>query len=117
MADPTRVQGFLSGSAATPSNGLVLASMVAPVAAAVRLVAATAASSGGSPTVLDLRKNGASMYHGSVPRPTLAAGVSGKFSLALPSDRALQPNDTLSLLVLTAGGHGSVVATAALEEP
>lgn len=115
--DDRRIQGYLSGSAVTPSNGLVLAAMVAPVASSVRLVAATAGTSGGSPTVLDLRKNGTSMYHATAARPTIAAGATGKFSVAPPSDRGLLPNDTLSLLVLTAGGHGTLVATAAIEEP
>lgn len=112
-----RVQGYLSGTAATPSNGLVIAAMVATGMARVRVVAASAGSAGGSPTVLDLRKNGVSMYHASAPRPTIAAGASGKFSLAPPSDTSVRQFDTLSLLVLTAGGHGPVVATAALEEP
>lgn len=111
------MQGFLSGASATPSNGLVLASMVAPVPAQVRLVVGSAGSSGASPTVLDLRKNGASMYHGAVLRPTIAAGLTGRFSLAAPSDTGVQDGDVLSLLVLTAGGHGGIVATAALEEP
>jgi hypothetical protein len=111
------VTGFLSGSAVTPSNGVVLASMVAPYPAQVRTVVAVAVSSGGSATILDLRKNGVSMYHGGAPRPTVGAGVSGKFSVAPPSDRGVQDGDLLSLIVLTAGGHGNVVATAALEKP
>jgi hypothetical protein len=109
--------GFLSGAAPTPSNGLVLASMVAPTSSQVRSVVGSAGSSGASPTVLDLLKNGASMYHGSAPKPTIGAGKSGKFSLALPTDRALQQWDVVSLLVLTAGGHGGVVATAQIETP
>ena len=70
-----RVQGYLSGSSVTPSNGLVLAAMVAPVPSRVRLVVGSVGSSGGSATVLDLRKNGASMYHASASRPTIAAGA------------------------------------------
>ena len=91
--------------------------MVAPAPAHVRMVMGSAGSSGGGATVLDLRKNGVSMYHGSAPRPTIAAGATGKFSTAVPSDRSVQDGDVLALLVLTAGGHGTVVATAALEEP
>ena len=112
-----RIQSHLTGAAVTPSNGLILASMVAPVAAQIYLVVGTAGSAGASPTVLDLRKNGVSMYHAAAARPTIAAGATGKFSLAAPTDRGVLPFDTLSLLVLTAGGHGTVVATAALEEP
>lgn len=110
------MQGFLSGAAVTPSNGLVLTSMVAPGPLKVTAVVGSAASSGAGATVLDLRKNGASMYHASSARPTIAAGATGKFTLAPPSDRAVGQFDVLSLLVLTAGGHGTVVATAALED-
>jgi hypothetical protein len=108
--------GFLSGAAVTPSNGLVLASMVAPESLRVRTVVGSAGSSGAGPTVLDLRKNGVSMYHGSAPKPTVAAGASGKFTTALPTDRGLLQWDVLSLVVLTAGGHGTVVATAEIEK-
>ena len=100
--------GYLSGLSVTPANGTVLASMVAPSPSRVRLVVGSA--------VLDLRKNGASMYHGSAVRPTIAAGTTGKFTLASPTDSSVRQFDVLSLLVLTAGGHGTVVATAALEE-
>jgi hypothetical protein len=95
----------------------VLAALVAPGPSRVAVVVGSAASSGAGATVLDVRKNGVSMYHGAALRPTIAAGAVGKFTLANPTDRALSQFDVLSLIVLTAGGHGTVVATASLEDP
>jgi flagellar basal body L-ring protein FlgH len=118
MADPTRVQGFLTGGAVTsPSGGQVLAIMVAPARAQMRTVVAACGASGGTATIIDVRNNGASVYTDPTHRPTLPAAKSGRFTSFLPDHRAVDIGDILTLVVVQAGGHSQVAVTAALEEP
>ncbi len=118
MADPTHVQGFLTGGAVTsPSGGQVLAILCAPARAQVRTVVAACQASGGTDTIIDVRNNGTSVYTDPTHRPTLPAGKSGRFTGFLPDHRAVAIGDILTLVVVQAGGHSNVAVTAALEEP
>jgi hypothetical protein len=118
MADATKVQGFLTGGAVTsPSGGQVLAILCAPARAQIRTVVAACGTSGGTATIVDVRNNGVSVYTDPAHRPTLPAGVSGRFTSFLPNRRAVNIGDILTLVVVQAGGHSNVAVTAALEEP
>lgn len=111
------IQGFLHGFAATPANAQVLDRMVAVVPGSVRMVLAVAASSGGSPTVLDVLLNGSSVWTVVGNRPTLAASQTGRFTSGPINRSAVQDGDVLQLIVVSAGGAGQVSATVALEDP
>lgn len=114
-----RIQGFLSGGSGnvSPNSGQVLAALVACAPGQIRTVVAAASVKGTGTTIVDLQKNGTSMYHDPTHRPTIPAG-SGKFFGYVPDDRAIQIGDLLSLVVVqVSGGSSGVVATAAIEEP
>lgn len=115
-----QIQGFLSGGSLTsPSAEQVLAWLVAPYPARVRVVACAAQFAGTSTTIIDFRINGSSAYTDPSHRPTLLPGESGAFTSYPPDKRAIRRGDILQLIVAaaTAGGPTQVVATAALEEP
>jgi len=117
-AAPDRVQGFLGGMAPTITVNQILAAMVAVSTGRVRVVRCVATSVGAAgSTVIDMRRNGVSMYRTAAQRPTLVGTASGQFSAFAPDEQAFQPGDVLSLIVATSAGHGGVIATAALEEP
>src|SRR5262245_17565101 len=113
------VQGFITGFAATAPNAeQVLGAMVATRPAQIRSVACySQGSSGGTPTVIDVRNNGVSVYTNPASRPTLAGGATGKFTSTLPNHRAVRLGDVISVVCAQAGGHAGVVATVAVEEP
>ncbi|SRR6266576_3812746 len=112
------IQGYLSGAVLTTSTaGDTLAAMIAVAAGQILRVAAVASSSGTTPTIIDVRKNQVSMYHDLAQRPTLAGGQTGKFTSHPPTSSAVNAGDVISLVLVQTGGHGGVVATAALEEP
>jgi hypothetical protein len=116
--DPERVQGFLSGavSALTVGNTIAAMVVVAPgLVRAVRVRANNVGTSGSS--VIDLTRNGVSMWTNAANRPTLAAASAGEFANTVPNRGTVQPGDLLVLTVISNGGHPNVVATAALEEP
>jgi len=113
------VQSHLSGFASTAPNAeQVLAALVATRPAQIRSVACySQGSSGGTPTIIDLRNNGVSVYTNPANRPTLAGGATGKFTSTLPNHRAVRLGDIISLVCAQAGGHAGVIATATLEDP
>lgn len=114
-----RIQGFLTGGSGSvqPNNNQILAAMVACAPGQVRTVLCAASVKGSGATIVDLQKNGVSMYHDPTHRPTLPAGT-GKFFGYIPDDRTVQIGDLLSLVVVQASsGSSGVVATAAIEEP
>jgi hypothetical protein len=80
-------------------------------------VVAACQGSGGTATIIDVRNNGTSIYTDPAHRPTLGAGLTGRFTSFLPDHRAVQIGDILTLVVVQAGGHSNVAITAALEEP
>lgn len=112
------IQGYLSGAVQTTSQaGDTLAAMIAVARGQIRRVAAVASSTGATPTIIDVRKNQVSMYHDPTQRPTLAGGLTGKFTSYPPTSYAVNAGDLITLVLVQTGGHGGVVATAALEEP
>lgn len=114
------IQGFVSGGTTTaPTNEQVLAMMVAVMPARIRMVAcATSGGSGGaSPTIMDVRKNGLSVYASLAHRPTLPAGQTGVFVTYPPDNSSLRRGDVLTLVCAQAGVNAPVAATVALEEP
>jgi hypothetical protein len=119
LADPSLIQGFLSGGVQTsPSAGQVFAIMCACAPAQIRsVVAASRSGVGTTDTILDVRNNGLSIWTNPTHRPTLAAGKTGRFAGQIPNHRAVQIGDVLTLVVVQAGGHADVAATAALEQP
>jgi len=119
MADATRIQGFIGGYAATAPNAeQVLGAMVATAPGQIRSVACfSQGSSGSTPTVIDVRNNGTSVYTNPASRPTLPGGQTGKFTSTIPNHRAVRIGDVVSIVCAQAGGHAGVVATVAVEEP
>jgi hypothetical protein len=119
VADQDRIQGYLTGFAETsPNAGQTLAALVACAAGQIRTVACySTGGTGSTPTIIDVRKNGVTVYTDPTHRPTLAGGQSGKFTSFIPNKRSFVNGDVLSLYCVQAGGHAGVIATAALEEP
>ena len=111
------IQGFLHGFAVTPASAQVLDTMAAVAPCTIRMVLAVAASSGASPTVLDVLLNGTSVWSAAGSRPTLAATKSGRFISGHINRAAVQDGDVLQLVVASAGGAGQLAATVALEDP
>jgi len=120
VADPTRVQGFLSGFVATNVQaGSILAAMIAVTEGQVRSVAAGVSAAGGSgTTIIDVQINNVSIWTDPANRPTMTGGAAGRFTGGrLPNRRALRVGDVLKIIVAAAGNHSGVVATVAVEEP
>ena len=120
MADPTRVQGFLTGF--TPTNvqaGEVLAMLVACTEGQIRSVVAAVSAAGGSgTTIVDVQINNQSLWTDPANRPTMTGGTAGRFTGGrLPNRRAVRVGDVVRIVVVAAGTHAGVVATVALEEP
>ncbi len=84
----------------------------------VRARAETAGSGAGT-TVLDILKNGTSVWHATGDRPTLAAGATGAFTNQAPDVRHCVAGDRLSITVASVSttGHARVSCSIALEEP
>jgi hypothetical protein len=120
VADPLRIQGFLQGFALTaPTAEQVLGGMVACAPGQIRTVACAsqAGAGGATATIIDVRKNGTSVYTNPANRPTLAAGQTGRFTSILPNRRDIKAGDIVTVVCAQAGGHPSIFATVALEEP
>jgi len=120
VADPTHVQGFLSGYVSTNVQaGQVIAAMVAVTEAQVRSVACAVSASGGTgTTIVDVQINNQSLWTDPANRPTMTGGTAGRFTGGkLPNRRAIRIGDIVKILVATAGNHSGVVATVAIEEP
>lgn len=92
--------------------------MVAPSDGKIRVVRAHANQVGTTgTTVIDLWRNGNSMYRNPSKRPTLVGTSVGWFSAGAPDEQAFQAGDVLQWRLLSSGGHGQLTVTAALEEP
>jgi hypothetical protein len=117
----TFVIGFCSGYVrATVTAALNAFEFVVPVwcrIGAVQVYAGTAGSGVGS-TVVDLLRNGVSVWHSAGSKPTLAAASTGAFANLAPDSRVLKPGDLLTWQVLSVpsvAGHSRLTVTAALE--
>jgi hypothetical protein len=119
MADPRRIQGFVTGYVVgVPAGNEVIGALVAPAPAQIRTVVAQAAAGGsGTVAIIDLQINGTSAYTDPAHRPQLAAGASGKFTSYQPDRSAVRAGDLISLIAVSSGNKSQIVATAALEEP
>jgi hypothetical protein len=107
------------GSTAAPTTDQVLAVWVAVVPAKIRMVACatTGGSGGASATIVDVRKNGVSVYKNLASRPTLPAGQTGVFVTYPPDVSNVRRGDVLTLVCAQAGVNAPVAATVAIEEP
>jgi len=112
------IQGFISGgTTANPTANQVLAYYCACVPGQIRIVVAAAISTAAAtPTIVDVRKNGTSIWTNPAHRPTLPAGQSGVFASQQPDRGNIRPGDLVSLVVVQAG-NVDVAMTAAIEEP
>lgn len=110
------VQGYAS---AAVTAAQVIHQMVVPCRCRVAAVKAYAsvAGTGAGNTVLELKKNGTTMYTTAANRPTLLATSTGEFANTNPDVRELLPGDLLSLEVASVSttGHGKVAYSVALE--
>jgi hypothetical protein len=114
------MQSYLSGGGTgTPVANQVLAALVVCEPGQIRQVRCVTlpGSGGGTATIIDVRKNGASVWTNPANRPTLAAGVTGVFTTYPPNNRSLRPNDVLTLVCAQAGVNAPVAATVVIEEP
>ena len=85
---------------------------------AVKVYAATAGTGAGN-TVVDLLRNGTSVWSTAGNRPTLAATSTGEFTNTRPTTWTLDPGDRLAWQVASVGttGHARLAAGVALERP
>lgn len=91
--------------------------VVAPMRIGAVKVYATTAGTGGGNTVVDVLKNGVSVYAAAGDKPTLAAISTGEFANVAPATRALQPGDVIAIQVasISTTGHARLAASVALE--
>lgn len=110
------VQGY---SAAAVTAAQVLHRFVATCRCRVGAVKvnAGAAGTGAGNTVMELKKNGTTMYTAAANRPTLAATSTGEFANTNPDVRELAPGDvmTLECASVSDSGHAQVSYSVALE--
>lgn len=115
----TTVRGY-ANAAVTASQYLEETVVLFPCRLTAVKVYATTAGTGGGNTVVDLLKNGTSVWAAAGNRPTLAATSTGEFTNTRP-DRgaALNAGDVLAFQVasISATGHARLAASAALERP
>ena len=117
-----RVLGFISGGLSTsPSDAQILAVHCAVLPS--RLANVVAAVAPGTPTtptdcVLDVRKNGSSVWSNAARRPTLPASSSARvFTTYQPDNAAVAPGDIVTLVCVQAAAKTNVALTVALLEP
>lgn len=115
-AKPGTINGY--GSAAITASQY-LAEWVAPFPgriSAVNVNGRTAGTGGGN-TVMELLKNGTTMYTTSANRPTLAATSTGAFANTNPDVRSFVPGDVIALQCasVSSTGHAAVSYTVLVE--
>lgn len=77
-----------------------------------------AAGAGAGNTVIDILKNGTTIFAATADRPTLATASTGEFTNISPSTRALQKGDVLAIQVVTipaTTGHTRVSCSVVVE--
>jgi|SRR5262245_24825768 len=84
--------------------------------AAVKVNARTAGTGGGN-TVMELFKNGTTMYSTAANRPTLAATSTGEFANTNPDVRSFVAGDVIALQcsTISSTGHAAVAYTVLVE--
>lgn len=122
-SDPAHVLAAVSGysNAAVTANQYLTEYLVltACQVGGVAAYAATAGSGAGT-TVVDVLKNGTSIWTTAANRPTLAAASTGEFASTAPNVSTLIGGDRLAIQVVTVpavAGHARVSATVILERP
>lgn len=104
---------------AAVTASLFLKEFVAPCPLRIGAVVAyaTTAGTGAGNTVIDVLKNGTSVWGTATDRPTLLATATGEFANAPPTTRALAAGDRLAVQVASVSttGHGRVAVSVALE--
>jgi len=72
----------------------------------------------GADSILDVRKNGISMWTNPAHRPTLpAASTQRVFTTYPPDNGTVVPGDIITLVCVQNGSRGSAAMTVAVEEP
>ena len=107
-------------SAAAVAAAATLVRWVCPMnAARIGAVVANAptAGTGGASTVVDVLKNGVSVWTAGADRPTLLAASTGEFNNTQPNVRSLQKGDVLTITVPTISttGHAGLSVSVAIE--
>ena len=118
-AHPIRSELDFNNNAAVTA-GLVLARKVMTYNGrihAVKVNGATAGTGAGN-TVIDLQKNGVSVWSSAANRPTLAATATGEFNNTLPDAdrRSFRAGDVLTWVVggISTTGHAAITGSAAM---
>ena len=106
-------------SLAAVTAGLFMTEWVAPFPGRIAAVVANGrtAGTGGGNTVLDILKNGTSVYTTTANRPTLAATSTGAFANTNPDVRSFIPGDVIALetLTISSTGHAALSFTVLVE--
>lgn len=110
------IQGYNSAAVTT---SLILWKYIAVSFGRVKGVKAYAgtAGSGAGNTVIDILRNGTSMWTTAANRPTLAAASTGEFANSDPDLGMFRPGDQIVMQVVTipaTTGHADVYCTAAV---
>ena len=114
------VTAYQSATIAAGSVPATLTEFVVPFRCQVGAIVVNAqtAGAGAGNTVLDILKNGTSIFATAGNRPTLAAASTGEFQNAIPDGaRSLLPGDRLTVQVATSPAtntHGRISASVAL---
>lgn len=125
FSDPLKVIACLLapplGSAVTVGTQLILFGP-APFNCVIGGIQAYAyvAGTGIGSTVIDILKNGTSIWTTAANRPTLASASTGAFALSKPTTLSVRRNDLLQAEIVTipaSSGHGFVTLTLTLERP
>lgn len=117
-ANPIRqvVVGY-ANAAVTASQ--FLTEFVAPAPMRIGAVVAYAgtAGTGGASTVVDVLKNGVSVYATATDRPTLLAVSTGEFNNPAPTTKSIAAGDRIAIQVATISstGHARLGVSVALE--
>jgi|SRR5215475_5174603 len=115
-AKPGSINGY---SSAALTAALYLTEYIAPFSgriAAVRVNGRTAGTGAGN-TVMELLKNGTTMYSTAANRPTLLATSTGEFANTNPDIRSFVAGDVIALQCasISSTGHAAVAYTVTLE--
>jgi hypothetical protein len=117
-ANPIR-QVVVGYANAAVTAAQVLTEFVAPCPMRIGAVVAYAgtAGTGGASTVLDVRKNGNTVWTNATDQPTLLATATGEFANPAPNVRAIAAGDRVSLHAqsVSTTGHARLMVSVALE--
>src|SRR5262245_32594389 len=96
-----------SSAAVTAAQVLVEYVVPGPLRVGAVVVNAVTAGTGAGNTVVDVLKNGTTMYSTTANRPTLLATATGEFANTAPDVRTLGAGDrvTLSVASISSTGH------------